>query len=90
MEELPPRRHREARPVIEALLVLAGAVPGFFAGGSFVFWRKRHRVPKHRHDWGEWEDSTISYPRDRTASAQRRRCITCKFKEVRRVIDNEY
>lgn len=60
---------------------------GFLCGGMFVAWRHRIRTPKHEHAFGAWENSQINYDDGTSASAQRRYCITCNFKEVRRCVD---
>jgi hypothetical protein len=66
-----------------------GLVVGFLAGVIVTAWRARTIMPKHVHAFDAWEDSTINYLNtERTVSAQRRRCITCNFKEVRQVIDD--
>lgn len=70
--------------------VLAFAVLlGFLLGATWQLHVKRHKEPKHRHAFGEWEETTVNYwgngKIDYKVSAQKRKCLSCGYKEVRDV-----
>lgn len=63
--------------------VLVGCWLIAFTGGYIT--GRRSRLSKHEHIWDAWENSKIDYQDGRSVSAQRRYCLSCGFKEVRKV-----
>ncbi|ALF00631.1 hypothetical protein SEA_IPHANE7_121 [Mycobacterium phage IPhane7] len=65
--------------------IFIGALSGSLSTSFLTARRNRNRAPRHEHVWGEWEDCRITPHNSQPESGQRRRCVTCNYKEVRKV-----
>jgi hypothetical protein len=64
-----------------------GLAIGWVLSWILTAYRRRSRAPKHQHAYGAWEDSTLddAYGKKSTP-VQQRWCISCNFKDVRRLL----